>query len=252
MKDGYRPTSFCNDIYPQVKLAYDSFESTFPGKKKFDPSKLERSFNVACISGVVYTVMKRVSDSLYQDTPHLGINIDPLYTGDITMDLRQHRYDFCISHSPIINPAIECLELKEEEMVVAFDRHHPRLKDRITLDEFLSENHVLHSMWNSDDSPLGTASTLAHKRKVVRKAPGAFEMLNTIQGTDMICITPLSVLETVNGTNNYLFAPLPFESSLGRNYLLWHKSRNNDAAHTWFRNKIVQLAEKKPQWGFNS
>ncbi|WP_117232757.1 LysR family transcriptional regulator [Vibrio maerlii] len=251
-KEGYRPSSFCNDIYPQIKLAYDSFESTFPEKKKFDPSKLERSFNVACISGAVYSVMKQVSDSLYHETPHLGINIDPLYTGDIVMDLRQHRYDLCISHSPTINPAIECAELTEEPMVVAFDQSHPRLKDKISLDEFLAENHVLHSMWNSDDSPLGIASTYAHKRKVARKAPGALEMLNMVHGTDMICITPMSVLETVNAANNFRFAPLPFESNLGRSYLLWHKSRNTDSAHQWFRNKIIKVSEKKPQWGFNS
>ncbi|MFA0719204.1 LysR family transcriptional regulator, partial [Vibrio splendidus] len=113
-KEGYRPSSFCYDIYPQIKQAYDAFESTFPSKRKFDPTKIERSFNVACISGATYSLMKRVSDILYAETPDIGLHIDPYYTADIILDLRQHRYDLCIVHTPINDPAMVCVQLSNE------------------------------------------------------------------------------------------------------------------------------------------
>ena len=65
--------------------------------------------------------MSLVSDRLYTETPDVGINIDPLYTGDIALDLRQHRYDLCIAHLPIDDPALECVPLASQRMVVAYD-----------------------------------------------------------------------------------------------------------------------------------
>lgn len=248
-KEGYRPSQFCYDIFPQVKQAYDCFEATFPSKRAFDPKKLDRSFNVACISGAVFSVMKSVSDILYKETPAIGINIDPLYTGDISMDLRQHRYDFCISHSSIEDPSLECIELTQENMVVAFDKSHPRLTGEITLDEYLQEKHVLHSMWNTEDSPLAKTTKYAQKRKVVRKAPGPLEMLDMVKGTDLICISQESILQRFGFSDDFNFAPLPFDLEFGKSYLIWHKSRSTDRAHKWFKEKLVK-ASKKPQWGF--
>lgn len=250
-KEGYRPSRFCYDIYPQIKQAYDAFESTFPSKRKFDPSKIDRSFNVACISGAIYSVMKRVSDMLYKETPDIGINVDPLYTGDIALDLRQHRYDLCIAHVPTSDPALECVPLASERMVVVYDNNHPRLGESITLQEYLSEKHVVHSMWNTEDSPLMKNSKYAKKRKVARKAPGPFEMLDMVKGTDLVCISQESVIEKFGLSQDFQVSPLPFESDLGIEYLVWHKSRNSDMAHSWFRKKIIDASQKKPQWGFN-
>ncbi|WP_394141877.1 LysR family transcriptional regulator [Vibrio chagasii] len=250
-KDGYRPSRFCYDIYPQIKQAYDAFESTFPNKRKFDPSKIDRSFNVACISGAIYSVMKLVSDRLYTETPDVGINIDPLYTGDIALDLRQHRYDLCIAHLPIDDPALECVPLASQRMVVAYDKNHPRLGEKITLKQYLEEKHVLHSMWDTEDSPLTKSCRYAQKRKVARKAPGPFEMLDIVKGTDLICITQESILDKFGLLEEFQLSPLPFESNFGMGYLVWHKSRNSDMAHSWFRKKIIDASQKKPQWGFN-
>lgn len=250
-KEGYRPSSFCYDIYPQIKQAYDAFESTFPSKRKFDPTKIERSFNVACISGATYSLMKRVSDILYAETPDIGLHIDPYYTADIILDLRQHRYDLCIVHTPINDPAMECIQLSSEPMVVAYDKNHPRLGNEITLEEYLEEKHVLHSMWDTKESPLTKTSKYAKSRKVARKAPGPFEMLDMVRGTDWLCISQKSILERYGLLDDFKLSPLPFESDLGTEYLVWHKSRNADMAHSWFRKKIVDASQKKPQWGFN-
>lgn len=246
-KEGYRPSSFCYDIYPQIKMAYEAFESTFQNKRRFDPTKLKRSFNVACISGAVYSIMKRVSDTLYRETPDLSINVDPLYTGDISMDLRQRRYDFCISHFPSDDPALECIELSMEDMVVVFDKCHPRLSDSISLEQYLDEKHVVHSMWNSEDSPLTLSSKHAKLRKVARKAPGPFEMLDMVKGTDLICLSQRSILEKFSMFEDFSSAALPFESDLGQAYLLSHKSRSTDVAHKWFKQKIVN-ASKTSHW----
>jgi DNA-binding transcriptional LysR family regulator len=59
------------------------------------------------------------------------------------------------------------------------------------------------------------------------------------------------VIEKFGLSQEFQVSPLPFESDLGIEYLVWHKSRNSDMAHAWFRNKIIDASQKKPQWGFN-
>jgi DNA-binding transcriptional LysR family regulator len=38
-------------------------------------------------------------------------------------------------------------------------------------------------------------------------------------------------------------APLPFKTNTLNLYLVWHRRENDDAAHQWFRQKIIETVK---------
>lgn len=240
---GYHPTQLSRDIAPRLTESYLNFRSTFPNARKFDLGTSEKTFNIGMVNGVTTSIIKSISDFVYKQSPNIIVNVEQFNTDDPSSELRHHKYDFCFSYDIPKDSALRYIKIKKEKLVIVYDKNHPRIQSNSSFSEYFKEKYVLHNKRQQSDLELKVTKLTGIEYKVARIAPGIFEMLDTIKGTELLCITQESNLKKFNHHDHFNYLPLPFDLNLGHVYLLWHSSRNYEKSHKWLKEKIIKLTE---------
>ncbi|PMH42212.1 LysR family transcriptional regulator [Vibrio sp. 10N.286.49.B3] len=241
---GVVPTSFASDIYPALLTAYKNFTSTLSASHQFNPKISSRVFSIACISSVGQWLMPQVLKQIRQLAPKISLEVHPLFTEDYEMDLRLQRYDLVIDIPPKVATSLKVEAIYEEHLQVACSESHPRIKESITLEEYLSEEHIVLSQWQARRSLLSDEDILElDKRKVAYRAPGVFEMLPAIGETDLIALLPESVIKLFGEQYQIKALDLPFNDAPHKINMIWHPSRHQENAHQWLRKQIKRAAK---------
>ncbi|MGR5065031.1 LysR family transcriptional regulator [Photobacterium sp. DNB22_13_2] len=242
---GVEPTAFASDIYPALAASLKNFSSTLSASRGFDPKTSKRIFSIACVSVASYSVIPALIERVRMEAPNIAFEIHPLFTEDMEADLRLQRYDLVIDMPPRGRSLLKSQVLYSEELSVVCCKHHPRLSDSITIEEFLNEDHVVVSRWhargsllNSDDIPE------LDQRNIVVRAPGAVEMMPIIAGSDMIGILPKSTIESFSDRYAIKALPLPFGEDLYDLCAIWHPSRTSETSHRWLRQLLFKVVKE--------
>ena len=61
-----------------------------------------------------------------------------------------------------------------------------------------------------------------------------------IAGTDLVAVVPRAVAERLGPVNGVVGVDAPFGSVPIDIKLWWHESHNNDPAHVWFRELLIE------------
>lgn len=241
---GVEPTAFSTDIYPALGAAYKNFTSTLDASRNFDPKVSKRVFSIACISSVSYWLIPELLKQIRIIAPNISFEVHPLFTEDYEMDLRLQRYDLIIDLEPTATTLKTELALNET-LVVICSKDHPRIGTEITREEFLQEEHVVVSQWQSRGSLLGAQDIPELvQRNIKYRAPGILDMLPAVANTDLIGILPESVMSAFADVFELRSVPLPFTLKDYGLYIIWHPSRNSESGHIWLRNQL-KLAVKR-------
>ncbi|WP_117234013.1 LysR family transcriptional regulator [Vibrio maerlii] len=241
---GVEPTSFASDIYPAMSAALKNYTSTLSASREFDPKVSNRIFSLACVSVASYQLMPKVIKHVRDIAPNISLEIHPLFTEDYESDLRLQRYDLIVDMPPSSDSNLKYDSLYSERLMVVCSNAHPRIKDEITIDEFLAEEHVVVSRWHSRKSLLQKQHIAQlDKRAVVCRVAGAMEMLPVIKDSEYIGILPSSTIREFQDMYQVKELPLPFDNSKQHLCGIYHPSRASDSAHKWLRNQIQTVAK---------
>jgi len=242
---GVEPTSFASDIYPALSAALKNYSSTLTASREFDPKVSNRIFSIACVSVASYVLLPKVMEVIANQAPGIALEVHPLFTEDYESDLRLQRYDLIIDMEPKSHTNLRFERLYSERLMVVMSNDHPRIKETISSEEFISEKHVVVSRWQSRASLLG-ADDIAElaKRKIVYRASGAMEMLPVISGSDFIGMLPDSTIQNFASMYNVKGVPLPFSGEIHHLASIWHPSRSNESGHKWLRKQFKQAVKE--------
>ncbi|HIF9408429.1 TPA: LysR family transcriptional regulator [Photobacterium damselae] len=241
---GVEPTTFAIDIYPAMVTALKNFTSTLSSVREFDPKTSHRIFSLACMSVASYELMPHAMKLIHQQAPNIALEIHPLFTEDYETDLRLQRYDLIIDMAPKGRTVLKFESIYTEKLNVVCSENHPRIGEQITLDEFLSEEHVVVSRWHSRRSLLSENDIPElEQRKIIYRASGALEMLPVINGSEFIGMLPKSTINAFAANYQVKGLPLPFPDSEHHLCAIWHPSRTSESAHKWLRKMIKQAGK---------
>ncbi|MGF1876484.1 LysR family transcriptional regulator [Photobacterium frigidiphilum] len=243
---GVEPTAFASDIYPAMAAALKNFSSTLSASREFDPKSSTRIFSIACVSVASYSLIPKLINKIRKEAPYIALEIHPLFTEDMDADLRLQRYDLIIDLPPRGRSLLKTEVLYSEALSVVCSQQHPRLKDTISIEQFLKEDHVVVARWHARRSLLNAEDIPElDNRNIIVRAPGAVEMLPLIAGSDMIGILPNSTIEEFSNIYKVKSLPLPFSSYLYDLCAIWHPSRSSEASHRWLRQLLHQAAKER-------
>ncbi|WP_114764595.1 LysR family transcriptional regulator [Vibrio rhodolitus] len=237
--NGVEPTAFAMDIYPAMGAALKNFTSTLSASRDFDPSIANKTFSIACVSVASYELMPQLFKQIRQIAPHISLEIHPLFTEDHESDLRLQRYDLIVDMAPRGRTMLKFETVFSERLMVVCSEHHPRIKGSITVEQFLAEQHVVVSRWQSRQSLMDEDDIAElNKRDIVYRASGALEMLPVIHDSELIGMLPESTIKAFSDAYQIKGVPLPFSDKIHDLCAIWHPSRSNESAHIWLRNQL--------------
>jgi len=241
---GVVPTAYAANLYSQIQAPIEQISHVFQSFGEFDPRQSERRFVMTSpeyVQSILFNLFagdkyKNISLEIF-DQPD---DDDKLYDGLLTQ-----KFDVMIDILPSNHPSIESTPLFDGDFVIICRQDHPRIQGELTEAQYLQETHVVLDRTRDKKRSLGHYTAIdISKRKIAYHGRSLFNNLLLCSQSDYITVVPLSMaLQFEEKLNLQIFKP-PFEYKKISNYLIWLKKRNQDPAHKWFINELMEGAKR--------
>ncbi|WP_243730231.1 LysR family transcriptional regulator [Marinomonas balearica] len=259
---GLSPTSKAKELHDRVQPILNSLTDLMK-PSELDLKTLSRRFKIRANEGDLETFIEPLLATIHYEAPEVKLSI--LNWGDSNFEeLINGQCDIGVvavndtpSHirSTLVGYIEACLVVSES---------HPLYhKDELTLDELMNYKIVTHHF-----KSLEHASAQAIKQRLKQKGYDvepkleAESLMVTLQAVKrgMALVTSksigelfCSITEHKEGFHPVKVLPMPQEAIdldpyNGRHpiHICWHERYNNDAAHKWLRNKIIDSMRESP------
>jgi len=207
----------------------------------FDPETAKRSFVIAATDYVGLALFPRLVDLLRVAAPRIRVGLTAHNSSSVARQLESGEHDLAVANSTLIPGALRSRALFDERLVCVARKNHPKIRGRITLDQFCSLDHVVVS-------PRGVFTTvtdglledMGRERKVKFWVQHFSLVPELVSKTDMVAIYPARLATRFGGRLQILAPPIPLP-----NFTLtmaWHERAHRDSGSEWLREMMVQCA----------
>lgn len=241
------PTPVAQNLIDPIQSVLAQLTDVISSPAEFDPSISTRTFNLSISDVRASFLMPRLSEFLASRAPNIRLRCFRVDRKEIEADLASGRLDLAIDVPQLLSPTLESLELPKEEYVCALRRNHPLADGTLTLESFMSLNHITVSGRRRGGGYVEAALKQIGQRVSsplrLQNYPPAFQVL---AATDFALCAPrhLAVQHDVT------IKPLPFEISPIQPRVFWHRAAENDDGIIWLRSLINDVAYAESESGY--
>jgi DNA-binding transcriptional LysR family regulator len=233
-------TPLARSIIEPVRHSLRGFEVTLNKLNRFDPASTEKEFTLALRDVLESTVLPPLMVALEQDAPHARVAAVQVDRRELESELQAGTLDCAIDVLLPLGSDVRHARILVDRTLVVARRGHPRLQGGITLDQYLSEEHILASSRRKgpgiEDFEL---SRLGMQRKVRLRCQHYFAACRVVSQTDLILTMPERYARVANQQFDNQLLPLPLEMPAWDVYLYWHANVEDDPANKWLRERLT-------------
>lgn len=247
---GITPTSFALELHSEIQGPLNLLINGSKSRLVFEPKNSQRTFRISSHKDIDLLMVPTLVKYKEQHAPNITIDadIEHLNEQDRQNALRNRSVDVILATVPLTDHGYINHVLFEPELVVTASKNHPRVKEILTMEDFMNESHL---MWKTQRLNTNTLDSLViennlPERKVAYRTGLTTTALMLASETDWLCVTSrwhaIKVAESF-GLNIF---PVPFETNKIPVYMTWHQTQKNDTGHQWLREAIINSVPKKP------
>lgn len=238
---GMEPTPFGEGLVRPVRGVLEALDLVLGHRNEFDPATSERTFRI-CMTDITQLVLvPRLWETLRITAPHIRIEIMTM-SPDIARRLESGEADLAIGFVPQLDAGFYQTVLFDQRFVCMVSAHHPRIREALTLEHFLSENHAVISSSGAAPQLLDREiALLGFKRKIALKIPNFIGAALVVEHTDLIITIPQRMGTVLEGRGELKTFPVPFETPHYAIKQHWHERYHNDPGTRWLRRVIAEL-----------
>ena len=238
---GMEPTPFGEGLVRPVRGVLEALDLVLGHRNEFDPATSERTFRI-CMTDITQLVLvPRLWETLRITAPHIRIEIMTM-SPDIARRLESGEADLAIGFVPQLDAGFYQTVLFDQHFVCMVSAHHPRIREALTLEHFLSENHAVISSSGAAPQLLDREiALLGFKRKIALKIPNFIGAALVVEHTDLIITIPQRMGTVLEGRGELKTFPVPFETPHYAIKQHWHERYHNDPGTRWLRRVIAEL-----------
>jgi DNA-binding transcriptional LysR family regulator len=239
------PTSRALAARAPLHQALDAVRRTLEPASEFEPAESSRSFSLSCIDTTQVILLPGLVDALSRTAPGVTLETRPLLVaGDIYRSLAAGELDLAIGRFDATPTGIRREPLYTDRIVCLVRQGHPRIRSRITLKQYLAEAHLAAEPVARADLPF-TVEALLEKRGLQRRVAvkvSSFAVAPLIVSrTDLVCTAMERMIAPFRkGLGLRALAP-PIDLGAIELQLCWHERVQQDPAHRWLRETILEL-----------
>jgi DNA-binding transcriptional LysR family regulator len=242
--EGMQPTERAMDLAEPIQAALRQVEAALSSHLAFQPSLSNRIFRIATTDLVAVVLIPELIRRLQISATNLSLILRVLHRTEIAEAIEAGKIDLAITLLPDAPPTIRRMALFEERYVCLVAQNHPEIRNRLTLEQYVSSPHVLITY--TGDLKGGIDRMLDDrglKRKVVASFPYHLAAPSIVANTN--CIITLSErIARLYDWPGVKVLPLPFDFVPYSETMLWHRRDDRDRMHQWLRNEIITIASE--------
>lgn len=239
---GMQATPRLEAIVPSIQNVIELFEGKVGTPQLFEPSSANRTFRICMTDTGQVVILPKLLERLKGIAP--SVRIDTVNLGaDTARLLEAGEVDTAMGFTQDIPASFYQQQLFEEKFVCMISASHPRIKERLSKSQFLSEKHIEVAL------PRGTGHWILRKaledqglvRDVAVRVPSFLGVARIIRHSELIAIVPYHLARLLAEDDEILLVdpPMSLPGYTVKQY--WHERYHRDPANRWLRQLVAEL-----------
>lgn len=240
-----RPTELSMQLFPLVSNLINNYDAICHHKEQFNHFESEKIYNIAMTDVAHLVLLPQISNHLKGHAPKVKLNVHAIKPQSLDL-LKNGQLDLIVGYYDQLGDYFYQQKLFEQYFVAIAAKDHPRLKNsKITLDEYLSENHIDVEVGAGHFSFENHIGELWAKRNKVMTLPSYLGVGLVVQQSDAIATVPYYLSEVLLARGNLQILELPQDFPTYSIKQFWYISNHNDKSHQWIRQVFYENLKGK-------
>jgi DNA-binding transcriptional LysR family regulator len=242
---GMLPTSKAQELAAPVKQVLADIGRLVQQPGAFDAAAARVTFTIAASDYVEYAILPRLVDYLETNAPLARLAVRAMDFGAIGRQLETGEVDLGILGAGFAPASARSRPLFRERFVGVVRRDHPRIRERLSLEEFCTLEHLLVApsgggfTAQTDDA----LAAIGRSRQVRLSVPHFLLVPEILVRSDMIAVLPERLARGYR--DRFRIFELPLEMSPFALVEVWHERTHRDPALVWLRQALSDLTREE-------
>jgi DNA-binding transcriptional LysR family regulator len=237
---GMAPTPQADALIGPCREILESLRRFAAWEIAFDPAKAQRRFRICMTDASHVTLLPRLLAHVRAQAP--GVRLEAArIDGNTERALESGEADLAIGYVPWLSGGIYQQQLYEQDWVCLVNRHHPRIRKRLSVKSYQIEGHVAITAGTGTALLEQALARARIERQIVLELPGFLGLGAIVQTTDLITTLPRHIGETLAQASDLavLQCPIPVEGFAVKQH--WHARYHHEAGNRWLRSVVARL-----------
>ena len=239
---GMVPTQKTENIIKDIQNALQLMQKSVNEPDEFDPATSQKTFRISLGDINEGRILAILISKIEKLAPNIKLECYYTARGQVPHALATNELSFAVD--PFIPNSKDTNSTKvfSDKFVIAHRANHPVSKiTEITLDEALKLKYI-----NISNRKRGASVVEMEMQKMQLQPEIALRAQHYLVTPEIVRSTDLCLLcsETFAKKHGLSYVNLPFDVPPLEQYLIWHKSDDNDGSHIWMRTLIAESFEE--------
>ena len=233
---GMVPTQKTENIIKDIQNALQLMQKSVNEPDEFNPATSQKTFRISLGDINEGRILAILISKIEKQAPNIKLECYYTARGQVPHALATNELSFAVD--PFIPNSKDTNSSKvfSDKFVIAHRANHPVSKiTEITLDEALKLKYI-----NISNRKRGASVVEMEMQKMQLQPEIALRAQHYLVTPEIVRSTDLCLLcsETFAKKHGLSYVNLPFDVPPLEQYLIWHKSDDNDGSHIWMRTLI--------------
>ena len=255
---GMEPTPFAQHIAGTVRDGLALLQGALERVPVFDLCSSNRSFQILMSDLGEMVYLPRLMARLQQVAPHVGLRVLQLPRESYQDAFLSGQVDLALGYLPALNAGFYQQKLFEDSYACLVRKSHPRVHGSLSLEQFVSESHVLiepaGSRYSRVARPSSTVTLIERhleekgvSRRIALRVPHFMVVPQIVQQTNLLATVPSSILSFLPPMPGLKVMALPLATPRFDVKQFWHQRNHSDSGNQWLRGVVADLFLHTPQ-----
>jgi DNA-binding transcriptional LysR family regulator len=239
------PTAQAAFLVGPVTAVLTAVQHATTTRPTFDPGSAERTFHLMMSDYVASVLLPPLLQILPTEAPNIHIQVE---ASDASMSTRLERreIDLAIVPDKFIDPEHPAEEIMQDGYVVVVDRGNRTIGDEISLDEYVSAEHVVTNLAGSRQASFEDwfLENFDVSRKATITVPTFSLIPALVSNTNLIGTMHSRLAISLSKHYNIRLVKLPDNFPKIREWAQWHRLSDQDLGLKWLLSKIHAIGQQ--------
>lgn len=241
--EGMEPTPRTEDLMPSVVQVLSGMSQLVSSFSHFDAASSERTFRIFMTDASHVTLLPRLFAHVRALAP--GIHLEAATIGpNMATELQSGEADLALGLIPGLEAGFYQQALFDQDWICLANPRHPRIANKLTLTDYLSESHVGIVSGTGAQLLDVAMQRIGHKRHPQLALPGFLGLSAILQSSDLIATLPRHIGESLANAGGLKILPCPLAIDGFTVKQYWHTRFHQDPANCWLRAVCSELFQK--------
>lgn len=210
----------------------------------FSPAAASGKMTIAAIDHLTLMVMPGLLLRVARLAPGLDVEVPPSQADNVDLVARGAA-DLAIGVFETLPVAFYRRTLYEEDLVCVVRADHAVVDDGLTLERFAAMSHLQVIITGRGQTQVDAAlARIGMMRRVAMRVPHFLAAATLVAESDLILSLPRRLANRMASMCPIAVLEMPLELKPFDVAMIWHERRQDDPAHAWLRQQVVEAAQE--------